>query len=216
MGATHTGSTVKDVAFSPDGKLIASSTSDTVYIWDATTGGFLKEMFEGVGSSITSVAFSPDGKQIVCGSSNSIRIWDMTKVVIRPIQYVLMIWSLFRLRFSREIKTSENIRRLKFSSDSRYLTTNIGPINIASGNRASRVPMHGQITSVPLHDLYVRDQWICYGEVSLLRMPSDFMPMLYDAQGDQLIIVFMGGRVSSFCIDRKALLSMFGDCSKFC
>ena len=54
-------SSVTSVAFSVDGKLVASGSDDkTVRLWDAATGAPLQTL-EGHGSSVSSVAFSPDG-----------------------------------------------------------------------------------------------------------------------------------------------------------
>ena len=69
---------ISSIAFSPDGKQIASASRDkTVRIWDVKTG---KEVYklEGHADSISSVAFSPDGKQIASASyDKTIRIWDV-------------------------------------------------------------------------------------------------------------------------------------------
>ncbi|KIJ52909.1 hypothetical protein M422DRAFT_242854 [Sphaerobolus stellatus SS14] len=69
---------VQSVAFSPDGKCIASGSEDnTIWIWDAETGENVGEPLKGHTSSVWSVAFSPDGKRIASGSEdNTIRIWD--------------------------------------------------------------------------------------------------------------------------------------------
>ncbi|KAJ7197973.1 WD40-repeat-containing domain protein [Mycena pura] len=70
-------STVRSVAFSPDGQRIVSGSSDkTVRIWDATTGAAIGEPLPGNGF-FTSVVFSPDGQHIVSGSDDeTVRIWD--------------------------------------------------------------------------------------------------------------------------------------------
>ncbi len=72
----HT-SNVISVAFSPDGRRIATSSFDrTVKLWETETG---QEVFtlRGHTSGVLSVAFSPDGQALVTGSIDcTSRIWD--------------------------------------------------------------------------------------------------------------------------------------------
>jgi RNA polymerase sigma factor (sigma-70 family) len=72
-----------DVAFSPDGKLLASAQWDNsgVFLWDIQRKkqvGLLKPQFGA--SDVTSIAFSPDGKLLASGNCDkTVRLWDVDR-----------------------------------------------------------------------------------------------------------------------------------------
>ena len=72
------GQPMNGVAYSPDGKRIATASSDrTVRVWDAGSGQAIGAPLAGHEDSVASVAFSPDGKRIVTASfDGTARLWD--------------------------------------------------------------------------------------------------------------------------------------------
>jgi WD40 repeat protein len=82
------------VAFSPDGKKLASASGPVVRLWDLTNGQELRH-FEAYPEGLHSVAFSPDGNRLLAGGGSreddpilkdgkplppdwSLRLWDLT------------------------------------------------------------------------------------------------------------------------------------------
>jgi WD40 repeat protein len=76
---------VNSVAFSPDGKTLASGSTDgTVLLWDVATHQPIGAPLTGQNASIfsvvfsASVAFSPDGNILASGNNDgTVRLWDV-------------------------------------------------------------------------------------------------------------------------------------------
>jgi WD40 repeat protein len=107
---------VRAVAFSPDGKLLASGSDDqSIILWDLAQGK-PRAVLEGHRTSIWNLAFSPDGKTLASGigqpSSDRPSGWDFN----------IKLWDVETGRLRRSlVGANSNVFSMAYSPDGRYL-----------------------------------------------------------------------------------------------
>ncbi|MCZ7545856.1 MAG: hypothetical protein M5R40_21080 [Anaerolineae bacterium] len=67
---------VSSVAFSPDGTMLASGSSERVLLWDLTSGEQIHEFLDTTNWE-PQLAFSPDSRFLAITNWGSIDLWDL-------------------------------------------------------------------------------------------------------------------------------------------
>lgn len=107
------GGWVENLAFSPDGRLLATASFDgTVRVWNAADGQ-PERVFNGGSGQVWAVRFSPDGRRLAAGGRNQIWIWDVATGEVL-------------LRWKTRDEDIDDVLRLDFSRDDRLVTTSHG------------------------------------------------------------------------------------------
>jgi WD40 repeat protein len=207
------------VAFSSDGRLLASGSYDkTVRLWDPATG-MLEQTLKGHLDSIHSVAFSPDGRLLASGSSDkTVRLWDpatgalgqtlkghlnsVHSVAFSPDGQLLAsgsydktvrLWDSATGALEHTLEgLSDWVTKLEFSQDGSSLSTNLGSFKIQSRRGKPIVNSHNMKPEISIQHSY----WIALNGKQVLWLPPEARPSCLAIKSNTLALGHASGRIS--------------------
>jgi WD40 repeat protein len=164
---------VYTVAFSPDGKLLASGGGEwsadpenpgeaEVYLWDTSTWKKLTTL-QGLRGRIMALAFSPDGKTLAVGDGFSPKAPPEARSPFHEPHGSVKLYAPGNPRPRKTLLVQEgNVRQLAFSAADGSLLV----VTAESGSLALWNPETGQetMTAVPLHKPHADRAVACLGE----------------------------------------------------
>jgi WD40 repeat protein len=204
------------VAFSADGRLLASGSDDkTIKLWDPSTGA-LKHTLEGYSSLVWSVAFSADGRLLASGSfDKTIKLWDPNtgalnhtleghSELVRLVTFsadgrllasgsddnTIKLWDASTGALKHTISTDGGyLTNIEFSFP--YLVTNRGSFNIQAWHES--FSSDSSRTNIELS--LQADRWVIIQGQRELWLPPDYQPIASTVKDGAIALGCSNGRV---------------------
>jgi class 3 adenylate cyclase len=214
------------VAFSPDGRTVASASYDnTVKLWDAASGAEQRTL-KGHSSGVEAVAFSPDGRTVTSASHDkTVKLWDAASgaeqrtlkghssrvmavafspdgrtVASASYDMTVKLWDAASGAEQRTLKGhSSRVMAVAFSPDGLYLETNHG-ILYPDDNRVDR----DKNTINSASRITIERNWLALGDQNIVWLPPDARPSCSTVYKYSIAIGCPSGRV--LCMELSPLI----------
>ncbi|EGE04575.1 NWD2 [Trichophyton equinum CBS 127.97] len=159
---------VEALAFSSDGRLIATGSSRAVKVWSTDTGEMLRE--HKTMDICQALAFSTDGERLLMVSGPRQKQY-LREVITKTTLCELPDCNIWQL--------------LPSSTQDDLFFTNCGPLRISTSNDAT-------LTKSDIHPLFVTNSWIMYDGCNVLWVPHAYRPNRIIVRDNQVVFGLAG------------------------
>ena len=206
---------VNCVAYSPDGKTVATAHGDTVSRWDASTGEPAGQALVHSGA-VASIAFSRDGRLLATGTfDKSVRIWDMAsgKLVGQPIPQPDIVNSVEFSRDGRWLLAATGFRDHSVPSSARIWEVATGkpaspPLAHPATVRGGVFTPDGRLAITGAYDGLIRYWDTSTGQLSgePIKLPSEVLALAISRDGLFLAVACYSGEAFAYSVPGRRLV----------